>query len=607
MVCDTQRPCSRCVKRGIDHLCTDQPPPKRPSQQRTTSSTHSCSSHSPQSVSPPMVGGDVSSGGGGGGGVLTSPTARVSGISLDPISGLRSITTPEDQVINRSIGGVSGGSSIYDTSPNSIPPSHPAWPLLPTNATASHGQEEEMKWGWRGDGVAPVGVPSGSGVSSGGGGAVGVGGGVGGFAMEANSLGGQSTNDLIGQGYGYNDLGMGMGLGSDGLQQGEFAPLSGLLESLGIPSLPGGLGDIWGMGAPRPEDEIGRDDGLTGIVGLGGWSARNNMGTGDETSPKEAWEKRGERAAEGASKMIPDQVLMNRVSKTERYLLAAADQANGTRDERLAQVIRAKYEAGLLKPYDYSRGYARMIKWMEKNVTPQTKQAILRPLSGFRPAFRAIAQTLSDIDLVFVEEAFERLMLDYDRVFSAIHTPACLWRRTGEIYKANREFSTLTGIPAALLRGGKLAIYQLMTEESTVRYFENLASIAFDAAHKSVNTVCTLRIPTSLTRSLTTTTPSMNPLNPISTGPTPRSSPNLIAQHQSLPSFTPIRSPLQGSETALPTMSGFGQSMSASASGQGQGQIVPVEYRIVKCCFSFTIRRDSWGIPIALIGNWIPM
>jgi hypothetical protein len=53
-------------------------------------------------------------------------------------------------------------------------------------------------------------------------------------------------------------------------------------------------------------------------------------------------------------------------ANSERYLLAAADQASGTRDERLAQVIRAKYEAGLLKPYDYSRGYARMIKWMEK-------------------------------------------------------------------------------------------------------------------------------------------------------------------------------------------------------------------------------------------------
>jgi hypothetical protein len=38
-------------------------------------------------------------------------------------------------------------------------------------------------------------------------------------------------------------------------------------------------------------------------------------------------------------------------------------------------------------------------------------------------------------DLVFIEEAFERLLLDYDRVFSAMGIPACLWRRTGEIYK----------------------------------------------------------------------------------------------------------------------------------------------------------------------------
>jgi hypothetical protein len=115
--------------------------------------------------------------------------------------------------------------------------------------------------------------------------------------------------------------------------------------------------------------------------------------------------------------------------------LAAADQASGTRDERLAKVIKAKYEAGLLKPYDYSRGYAKMYKWLEKKWVPRkrwrtplilplsvpsptTRQAILRPLSVFRPAFRAISQTLSDIDLVFVEEAFERLMLDYDRVFS---------------------------------------------------------------------------------------------------------------------------------------------------------------------------------------------
>jgi hypothetical protein len=59
---------------------------------------------------------------------------------------------------------------------------------------------------------------------------------------------------------------------------------------------------------------------------------------------------------------------------------------------------------------------------------------------------------LTDIDLVFIEEAFERLLLDYDRVFSAMAVPACLWRRTGEIYKGNREFAELVGLDGYMLR-----------------------------------------------------------------------------------------------------------------------------------------------------------
>jgi hypothetical protein len=53
---------------------------------------------------------------------------------------------------------------------------------------------------------------------------------------------------------------------------------------------------------------------------------------------------------------------------------------------------------------------------------------------------------------VFIEEAFERLMLDYDRVFSCMGIPACLWRRTGEIYKGNREFAELVGVEGYMLR-----------------------------------------------------------------------------------------------------------------------------------------------------------
>lgn len=52
--------------------------------------------------------------------------------------------------------------------------------------------------------------------------------------------------------------------------------------------------------------------------------------------------------------------------KTERYFMTAADQTDASRDERLARVIQAKYEAGLLQPHDYVQGYTRLMHWMER-------------------------------------------------------------------------------------------------------------------------------------------------------------------------------------------------------------------------------------------------
>ena len=53
-------------------------------------------------------------------------------------------------------------------------------------------------------------------------------------------------------------------------------------------------------------------------------------------------------------------------TKAERFLLTAADQESGSRNERLNRVIRSKYEAGLLKPYNYVKGYARLSRWMDR-------------------------------------------------------------------------------------------------------------------------------------------------------------------------------------------------------------------------------------------------
>ena len=32
---------------------------------------------------------------------------------------------------------------------------------------------------------------------------------------------------------------------------------------------------------------------------------------------------------------------------------------------------------------------------------------------------------------------------------------------------------------------------------------------------------------------------------------------------------------------------------------------VPREEKFINCCFSFTIRRDKWGIPSMIVGNFI--
>lgn len=178
----------------------------------------------------------------------------------------------------------------------------------------------------------------------------------------------------------------------------------------------------------------------------------------------------------------------------DKFFLTAADPTTEiSPEERLKQVIKAKLEAGLLQPYNYAKGYARLQSYMDNYMNLSSRQRILKPLSVFRPAFRAIARTLKDVDLVLVEESFERMLLDYDRVFTSMAIPACLWRRTGEIYRGNKEFASLVGVLTDDLKDGKLAIYELMSEESAVNFWEKYGAIAFDKGQKAVLTSCNLR------------------------------------------------------------------------------------------------------------------
>lgn len=139
--------------------------------------------------------------------------------------------------------------------------------------------------------------------------------------------------------------------------------------------------------------------------------------------------------------------------KTREFYLQAADPSgNDTPEARMQRVMKAKYDAGLLKPFNYIKGYARLSTYMDGHIAATSKQKILRQLDRFRPKFREKVQGLTDIELVYVEMWFERTLLEYDRVFAAMAVPACCWRRTGEIFRGNKEMAELIHVPVERLR-----------------------------------------------------------------------------------------------------------------------------------------------------------
>lgn len=167
-------------------------------------------------------------------------------------------------------------------------------------------------------------------------------------------------------------------------------------------------------------------------------------------------------AQQGASCQLPieRENLISRPGSTkpndkarETYYMTAADPSGSDPpEERMNRLLKAKYDAGLLRPFNYVKGYARLSQYMERNMHSASRQKILRQLDKFRPTFRERMEKLTDMELVLVEMWFERSLMEYDRVFASMAIPACCWRRTGEIFRGNKEMAELIHVSIEKLR-----------------------------------------------------------------------------------------------------------------------------------------------------------
>lgn len=173
-----------------------------------------------------------------------------------------------------------------------------------------------------------------------------------------------------------------------------------------------------------------------------------NQSSGPSTAP----------IVQGTSASHPASIMPSDKARETYYMTAADPSGSDAPEERMNKLLKAKYDAGMLRPFNYVKGYYRLNRYMEQHMQPNSRQKILRQLDRFRPKFRERIESLTDIELVLVEMWFERSLMEYDRVFASMAVPACCWRRTGEIFRGNKEMAQLIHVPIESLRDVSLLV-----------------------------------------------------------------------------------------------------------------------------------------------------
>ena len=177
----------------------------------------------------------------------------------------------------------------------------------------------------------------------------------------------------------------------------------------------------------------------------------------------------------GVGGSIPRPISARPPDKEEEklYMKIADPSGNDKPEERMKKLLEAKYTAGLLRPFNYIQGYARLNAYLEKNMQPASRQKMMRQIDKFRPKFREKMQSLTDMELTMVEMWFERTLMEYDRVFASMAIPACCWRRTGEIFRGNKEMAELIHVPIEKLLDVSASVMTIKTA-ADIRARENL-------------------------------------------------------------------------------------------------------------------------------------
>ncbi|GAB7360383.1 hypothetical protein MBLNU230_g8340t1 [Neophaeotheca triangularis] len=208
--------------------------------------------------------------------------------------------------------------------------------------------------------------------------------------------------------------------------------------------------------------------------------------------------------------------------KHHQYPNSTFDQASSRKRRHDTSAIYTNVKA----PYPYTQGFHALTAFLQKRYNSKKTLKIAKALASIRPSFISCNKNLNTDDLIFMEKSFQRTLLEYEGFVECFGTPTIICRRTGEIAAVSKEFTLVTGWRRDVLLGKEpnlnvntgsnasgtqtgsssrgattpripnietdpgrpqpVFLAELMDEDSVVQFYEDFAELAFGASRSSV-------------------------------------------------------------------------------------------------------------------------
>ncbi|CAJ2504878.1 Uu.00g122720.m01.CDS01 [Anthostomella pinea] len=105
------------------------------------------------------------------------------------------------------------------------------------------------------------------------------------------------------------------------------------------------------------------------------------------------------------------------------------------------------------EPYPYLTGFHNLITFVQRRFSANKTLRIAKSLASIRPSFIACTRHLNRQDLIFMEKCLQRTLFEYEDFMGHCSAPTIVCRRTGEVAAVNKEFIALTGWTKDVLLG----------------------------------------------------------------------------------------------------------------------------------------------------------